>query len=391
MKTEIKNFFEKIFSQTKHLPIPAGTYKFNSPAEEEKPYRLHLRIEPDGTGILIINASTILHLNNTAAEHAYYLIQGKGQDEAAKAFAERYNIDYKQAAEDFADLKERIEVLISTPDLDPVTFLDFDRVNPHEQKISAPYRLDCALTYKSIESQRMDDEVSHRVKRELLTEEWKAILQNAWNAGIPHIIFTGGEPTLRPDLPELIREAESLGQVTGLITDGLRLSQTAYLHELLQSGLDHLMIILDHKEEQAWEGLNDAFAEDIHITVHITITIQNSNEISAILNRLNKMGVKFVSLSTNTPELKEKLLDARQQAATLGFTLVWDLPVPYAKNNPVAMEQAEDTETISGAGNSWLYVEPDGDVLPEQGMNQVLGNMLTTPWNEIWQKAEPFH
>lgn len=151
------------------------------------------------------------------------------------------------------------------------------------------------------------------------------------------------------------------------------------------------MIVLDHKEEQAWEGLNDAFAEDIHITVHITITIQNSNEISAILNRLNKMGVKFVSLSTNTPELKEKLLDARQQAATLGFTLVWDLPVPYAKNNPVAMEQTEDTETINGAGNSWLYVEPDGDVLPEQGMNQVLGNMLTTPWNEIWQKAELFH
>ena len=54
-----------------------------------------------------------------------------------------------------------------------------------------------------------------RVKREMLTEEWQTILDKAWNAGIPHVIFTGGEPTLRPDLLQLIAYAEKLGRSAG--------------------------------------------------------------------------------------------------------------------------------------------------------------------------------
>ena len=60
--------------------------------------------------------------------------------------------------------------------------------------------------------------------------------------------------------------------VTGLITNGLRLVRTQYLHELLQSGLDHVMILLDPQEEQCWEALRDTLAEDIALTVHITLT-----------------------------------------------------------------------------------------------------------------------
>jgi MoaA/NifB/PqqE/SkfB family radical SAM enzyme len=48
-----------------------------------------------------------------------------------------------------------------------------------------------------------------RVTRELSQEEWQQILQKAWDAGIPHVIFTGGEPTLRPDLVNLILFAEN--------------------------------------------------------------------------------------------------------------------------------------------------------------------------------------
>ena len=42
-------------------------------------------------------------------------------------------------------------------------------------------------------------------------------MDKAWAAGIPHITFTGGEPTLRDDLPALIAHAEKIGQVTGLL------------------------------------------------------------------------------------------------------------------------------------------------------------------------------
>jgi MoaA/NifB/PqqE/SkfB family radical SAM enzyme len=76
----------------------------------------------------------------------------------------------------------------------------------------------------------------------------------------------------------------------------------------------------------------------------------------------------------------------RDQAANLGLSLVWDIPVPYSSSNPIAIEVVED-KTIEGAGRAWLYVEPDGDVLPAQGINRVLGNFLLDPWVEIWGKA----
>jgi MoaA/NifB/PqqE/SkfB family radical SAM enzyme len=59
--------------------------------------------------------------------------------------------------------------------------------------------------------------------------------------------------------------------------------------------------------------------------------------------------------------------------------------VPYSGSNPVSLETIED-EVQSGAGKAWLYVEPDGDVLPAQGMSgQVLGNFLRDPWDEIYK------
>jgi MoaA/NifB/PqqE/SkfB family radical SAM enzyme len=61
--------------------------------------------------------------------------------------------------------------------------------------------------------------------------------------------------------------------------------------------------------------------------------------------------------------------------------------VPYSGLNPVALElQAAERGIPKGAGNAWLYVEPDGDVLPEQGVNRLLGNLLSDPWEKIWKK-----
>jgi hypothetical protein len=56
-------------------PLPVGTYHMQS-LQDEKPYRLHLRLRENGSGILIVNASTVLHLNPTATEYAYHFIRG---------------------------------------------------------------------------------------------------------------------------------------------------------------------------------------------------------------------------------------------------------------------------------------------------------------------------
>jgi hypothetical protein len=45
--------------------------------------------------------------------------------------------------------------------------------------------------------------------------------------------------------------------------------------------------------------------------------------------------------------------------------MVWDMPVPYTALNPVSLElKQEKGKQAAGAGYAWLYVEPDGDVLP---------------------------
>jgi MoaA/NifB/PqqE/SkfB family radical SAM enzyme len=215
------------------------------------------------------------------------------------------------------------------------------------------------------------------VERELTTDEWKAVIDKAWQAGIPHVVFTGGEPTLRDDLPILITHAESIGQVSGLLTDGLRLADAAFLHALLQTGLDHLMIILQPEKELVWDNLGNVLAADIFTAVHLTLTPQNTPDLSGYLDRLANMGCTAISLSSQGPGLNETLMTLRDQVAALQMTLVWDLPVPYSAQNPVALEIAGSVE---GAGRAWLYVEPDGDVLPTQGDKQILGNILKDPW-----------
>jgi organic radical activating enzyme len=380
------DFFNRLIDRvfTPAHTLPAGMYHYQAPADAPIPYRMHLRIEPDGLGILILNASTVLHLNHSATEFAYYLVKQVPEEEAIQEILRRYHINREEALKDYRDLVERIQTLVKTPDLDPEIFMDFERRDPYSTAISAPYRLDCALTYQC-PGGTSDDLAPDTVKRELLTEEWETILQKAWDAGIPHVIFTGGEPTLRADLADLIAYTQKIGQVVGVITDGLRLSETAYLHKLLQSGLDHLMILLDPRSEQSWEALRDVLAEGIFTTVHITITQKNVSELEALFDRLAKMGVISISISADDPDLKDAVTAARHAVADRKISLVWDLPVPYSEFHPVALELAEHEQPAKGAGIAWLYIEPDGDVLPAQGVQTVLGNLLTDPWEKIWK------
>lgn len=373
-------------------PLPAGMYTFQSPADAPEQYRLHLRLEPDGHGVLIVNASTMVHLNPTAAEIAYHLVKNTPEDDAVVQIAGRYNVAKEIVRRDYAEMVDRLRALINTPDLDPVASFDFDRQDPYSGATTAPYRIDCALTYHQPEQSAGHFAPVERVSRELVTEEWQQIIDKAWNAGVPHVIFTGGEPTLRPDLCTLVAYAEKLGMVAGVITNGLRLSESHYLHELLQSGLDHLMLMLEPDEEQSWEALRDVLAEDIAVTVHLTLTPHNLPRIDTTLQKLQEMGVPNISLSAASVELKDALQEKRNISDRLGLRLVWDLPVPYSYFHPVAVELAGDMPDVDavmqGPGRAWLYVEPDGDVLPGQGYYQnVLGNLLTEKWETVWKNA----
>ena len=384
MFAKIESFFDGLFNEVK--PIPIGVYSYQADQEAALPYKLHLRVEMDGTGILIINASTVLHLNQTAVEYAYYFIDNRKKEDIPPLVAARYDVSIGQAKRDMDEFLSKVDTLIRTEDLDPVTYLEMDRVPPYSQKISAPYRLDCALTYQVSTGMEAQTAPTERVDRELSTNEWKQVLNHALEAGIPHVIFTGGEPTMRDDLPDLIETAEDLGIVCGLLTDGLKFSDKKYMNHLLQNGLDHITLLCQAENKIFWKALKNLMPEDIAVTVHITLNNDNHKDVPALLEKLAKEYITSVSLSADSSNLVDALAAASQKASDLHLRQVWDLPVPYSSFNPVAVELESGTESApKGAGKAWLYVEPDGDVLPAQGINKVLGNILTDPWKKIWK------
>jgi hypothetical protein len=310
------------------------------------------------------------------------MILGASEDSASTSIASRYNVSHSRALKDHQQLREKLLSLATIPDLDPVMFLGLDRTDPYDRAPSAPYRLDCALTYATDPEGDLDPLAHKRVDRELSTEEWKQILGKAWEAGIPHVTFTGGEPTRRDDLLDLIAYAEELGQVTGLLTEGRCLADEDYTHSLEMTGLDHILIALVPQDQQSQAGLKCALDSDVFTAVHLVASGDNLDPQRTLLREIYAMGVPAVSLSAaDDPSSLEVLSTLRDEAADLGMELIWDLPAPYSSQNPIAIEM---TDVKSGGGRAWLYVEPDGDVLPEQGRDPVLGNLLREEWADIW-------
>ncbi len=391
-------------------PLSREILHYQTPPDAAQQYRLHLRVEEDGRGLLVINAATVLHLNQTATEYARLLIQGTGEEEAAARLARRYRVRRATARADYNRLRDHIFTLATSTDLCPVTYLDMERVEPFSAETSAPYRVDLALTYRMDEAGALDPEARRRVDRELTTEEWQQVLRTLWEVGVPHVCFTGGEPTQREDLVELVRYAEEQGLVTGLLTDGRRLREQEILDGLLLAGLDHIQITLaSHRPEVhdgivgragAWEeadaGLRNAMDSDVYVVVHIVVTPANADSIVETVAYLAGLGVPAIALSSalrtgvvaseeEQPRLQSALEEAQSAAHEHGLTLVWDLAAPYSQVNPVEVEAGLPPEQVL---RQHLYVEPDGDVLPAQGYNVVLGNLLRDPWEAIWEHPE---
>jgi hypothetical protein len=92
--TSIRESIRQRFAQ--HTSLPSGLYQYQAPPEDVNNIRLHLRVEGDGSGVLIVNASTVLHLNQTATEYAYHLIIGDSSEVVANTIASRYHASWNK-------------------------------------------------------------------------------------------------------------------------------------------------------------------------------------------------------------------------------------------------------------------------------------------------------
>jgi len=360
---------------------------------------------------LIVNASRVYHFNPTAACMAYLILKETGEKEAVEQIASIFDVPHKTALADFEDFKSSLDKIISPfGDPCPVCDLEVDTFMPFSKTPSAPYRMDLALTY------RCNNRCVHcyndlsRAQEELSTDEWKRVLEKVWEIGIPHVVFTGGEPTLRADLPELISYAEQLGLVTGLNTNGRRLSSQAFLEKLVNSGLDHVQITLESHDAEihdrivcskgAWEqttaGIRNSLKTKLFVMTNTTMLKDNSTFIAETLAYLDETGVPTVGLNgliysgrgTSTgqgiteSELSGLLEIAKGHAGKSGQRLIWYTPTMYCHFNPV-----ESGLGVKGC-TAALYnmcVEPNGTVIPCQSYYQGLGNILEDVWESIWE------
>ena len=201
--------FRSIFNSSPPSITPAlGLHHYVRENELEKS-RIHLRIDPDGHGTLIVNASSVLHLNPTATFMAWLVLEGKPEQDSLRAIRSRYSVSHQQAQADLASFISQLDELVRPDGACPVHELELDALMPFSARPTAPYRMDLAVTY------RCNNDCAHcynsreRNFPELTTEQWFKIIDQLWALGVPHLVFTGGEATLRNDLPELIHHAES--------------------------------------------------------------------------------------------------------------------------------------------------------------------------------------
>jgi len=380
--------------------------------------KLHLREEPDGRGILVINANKVLYLNKTAADHVRLILEGVGTEEAVKALAKRYRARKEEITKYHSQILTTIDVLIKSAEVDPFMYLGVEKTTPFGEDLTAPLRMDLALTYRCQNNCLHCYAKGPHETRELTTEQWRLVLTKLFEAQVPAVSFTGGEPTLREDLVELVAATQSIGLVSGLITNGRRLSDKGYAERLYRAGLDFVQITLEsnhpkvHEEmtrtpgswKETVEGIRNCLDLGLYVTTNTTLSPYNADHALELVHFLKERGVVNFAMNAliysgrgadvekdfalPTEKLRRVLDEVKHEAFLLGMNFNWYSPTRYCELNPVRMGLGAKS---CSACRTNMAVEPDGTVLPCQSWFRSVGNILADPWEKIWNNELCVH
>jgi radical SAM protein with 4Fe4S-binding SPASM domain len=399
--------FREIFSKDGNLPS-AGLYHHRIQLDGGYS-RVHLRVNPDVSGCLVIDAAQMIHLNPTATVIAYHYLNGKSEERINRIVSRSFAVDSNELMLDVRQTINQIHELTRPNGACPIHELEMDTTMPFSARLTAPYRMDLAVTYRCNNDCHHCYNARSRSFPEMDTLHWKRVIDKVWDLSIPHIVFTGGEPTLKEDLPKLISYAEKKGMITGLNTNGRRLSQAGYVTTLVDAGLDHVQITLESHlpdiHDQivnsigAWKqtniGIQNAVNSQLYVMTNTTLLQSNSLFIDGLLDYLSEAGVPTIGLNSLiysgkganvNSGLKEAELDiylskAKDHVQKSGQKLIWYTPTQYCHFDPVTQELG-----IKGcsAARYNMCIEPDGSVLPCQSYYVSLGNLLKDDWEIIW-------
>jgi len=401
------SFLKSIFGKAK---VPMGRFTYRG-KDKFAGMSLQLRIEQSGRGVMVINANTVLHLNHTATAFAYFFMQGMPKNEVVKKIRGMYRVKAKDAQTDYEKLVYAISTLAQTEKIDPVTFLEIEKEEPFTYQYSAPLRMDLALTF------RCQNDCVHcyaggpHETLELSTAQWKSVIDKLSEIGVFIVTFTGGEPTLREDLPELLLYAQNKGMVTGLISNGRRLKDEAFVEVLEKSGLDFVQVTLESHKPQvhdkitgatgSWketvEGIRNAVNSQIYVSTNTTLNKQNAADFLTTIDFIKGLDVDAFGCNSliysgkapqaseefalSTDDLKMLLPKIRDKAHLLRLKFLWYTPTQYCNFNPVQLGLGVKSCTAAMIN---ACVGPNGDVYPCQSYFESLGNILTDSWEKIW-------
>ena len=246
---------------------------------------------------------------------------------------------------------------------------------------------------------------------ELTTAQWKEILAKLRAANVPQVTFTGGEPTLRADLVELVEAAQWF--VTRLNTNG-RLLTPELCRRLYDASLDSVQVTLYSHDpaihnalvgaegfDDTVAGIRNAVAAGLSVSVNTPLCSLNE-DYAATVRFVHELGVRYVTCSGLIPSgsaegaesratrlTEEQLTDVLRRAVTVAeeLEMEMDFTSPGWLKEETLRSLGLTLVPSCGACLSNMAIAPDGGVIPCQSWlsSQPLGNMLTDDWDKIWQ------
>ena len=257
-----------------------------------------------------------------------------------------------------------------------------------------------------------------RAGQELTTAEWKKVLSELAEIGVLQVHFSGGEPTARKDIVELVQHANDVGLYTNLITSAVLLTRER-LKELADAGLCHVQISFQGNEPVVADrvgGYNGGHAKklevakwtrelDLPLTVNAVMHRQNLHQLPDIIqmavdldaDRLEVANVQYygwalknrASLMPTYEQLEETDRLVEEARERLKGTLTIDYVVPdYYALRP--------KKCMGGWGRQFFNISPAGKVLPCHAAESITGiefesvrSNHSIAW--IWQNSEAFN
>ncbi len=255
-----------------------------------------------------------------------------------------------------------------------------------------------------------------RAGLELDTKTWRRVIREAADLGVLQIHFSGGEPTVRKDLEELLEAARDAGLYSNLITAAVLLTEER-LAALKAAGLDHVQISFQDSEaagadrvsgykgghEKKIRAARWVRAADMPLTLNMVVHRQNLDrleEMVALAEELDahRIEIAHVQYYGWGYENRAALLPTRQQLERsvevveaarerLKGRMAIDFVVPdYYARRPKAC--------MGGWGRRFLNVSPSGKVLPCHAAETIttltFDSVRDKSLEEIWQSSEAF-